>query len=88
MRTAESTDRLSFCSLALIFTIIGSYGNETREQSGNMAIVTDKAELLKEVMADPEHALRVFRGGDVPVQMLRDLAAHHQYVNVQIFLAG
>lgn len=48
----------------------------------------DKDTLLKEIEAGPAEALRMHRGNDVPLQILRNIAADSPSRNVQIFLAN
>ena len=44
--------------------------------------------LLGQIMNDPEAALRAWKGGGIPVQLLRDLFASHSTFEVLYFLAG
>ncbi len=48
----------------------------------------DIKELLDQILSDPEAALRHWRGGGIPIQLLRELYAKHNHYEVECFLAG
>lgn len=48
----------------------------------------NKATLLAQILADPTAALKAFRPGTIPVQLIRELASDHATYDVQRFLAG
>ena len=44
--------------------------------------------LLEQILSGPDAALRAWKGGGIPVQLLRELFAHHDTFEVMYFLAG
>ena len=44
--------------------------------------------LLEQILSGPEEALRAWKNGGIPVQLLRELFAHHDTFEVLYFLAG
>ena len=44
--------------------------------------------LLEQILSGPEEALRAWKNGGIPVQLLRELFAKHDTFEVLYFLAG
>ena len=62
----------------------GQYGKTESMTDVDLNIKT----LLEQILSGPEEALRAWKNGGIPVQLLRELFAHHDTFEVLYFLAG
>ena len=62
----------------------GQYGKTESMTEEDLNIKT----LLEQILSGPEEALRAWKNGGIPVQLLRELFAHHDTFEVLYFLAG
>ena len=76
----------------IINCVILHKSRKKQEEYGKTDSMTDVElnikTLLEQILSGPEEALRAWKNGGIPVQLLRELFAHHDTFEVLYFLAG